>query len=58
VLAASVLAVIDELTDRTRTDPLAIAVTANRRKIRYAMTRCIQVQQRFWRTLTLKGGAS
>ena len=58
VLAASVLSVIDELTDRTRTDPAAVAATANRRKIRYAVTRCVQVQQRFWGTLTLKGGAS
>ena len=56
VLPASVLAVIDELSDRTRTDPSSVAASADRRKIHYALTRCVQVQQRFWTALTAKGG--
>lgn len=56
VLAGSVLAVIDELSGKTRTDPRLQAASGDEKKIRHAATRCIQVQQRFWKALTQKGG--
>ncbi len=51
VLAASVLAVLDELCGRTVTDPAIAAADASPKKVRHIMTRCVQVQQRFWKTL-------
>jgi hypothetical protein len=51
VLAESVRAVLDELCGRTFTDPKTVTDAASQKKLRHIMTRCVQVQQRFWKTL-------
>lgn len=56
VLAASVRSVLAEMAGQTFTDPISMARSADRKKILYAMTRCVEVQKRFWKSLTLEGG--
>jgi len=56
VLAASVRAVLEEMAGQTVTDPISLARLADRKKILYATTRCVQVQKRFWKSLTMEGG--
>jgi acetoin utilization deacetylase AcuC-like enzyme len=51
ILAASVLAVVDELSGQTCTDPAIVSAAGSSKKIRHIMNRCVQVQQRFWKTL-------
>ena len=56
VLTESVMAVIDELSGKTSTDPSAMAVSGRRKKIEHILNRCVGVHRRFWKSLAEKGG--
>jgi acetoin utilization deacetylase AcuC-like enzyme/nucleotide-binding universal stress UspA family protein len=47
-LAASVGAVLNELSDQTHTDPVALAAGANKRRVRSVIKRCVHVHGKVW----------
>jgi acetoin utilization deacetylase AcuC-like enzyme/nucleotide-binding universal stress UspA family protein len=50
-VAESVPAVLDELSDKTRTDPSILERSADPKKIRYILSRSIPVYQPFWNSI-------
>jgi acetoin utilization deacetylase AcuC-like enzyme len=50
-LCASVLAMIDELTDRSATDVAAMAAGADMARVRPVIDRCRHIHRRFWTSL-------